>query len=292
MTYLETLRLPLSTDLSGFVRLLYARGVPHRVSEEGDVQVLWVAADLVEQVRALYQRHPQGDGLIALESAPADQPVNRAPSLLAQVNAFKVTAGVIVLCLLVAAVTGLGDNLASVGWFTFLKVQVQGEYLYFTSLAQGLAAGQWWRLVSPMLLHFGVLHLAMNSLWYWELGRRIEARQGPWVLLGLTLLFSLVSNLAQHFTSGPGVFGGLSGVLYGLLGHLWLYQRLAPSRLFELPRGVLVMMLVWLVVCLTGVVGQLGMGQIANAAHVGGLLIGCLTGLLGGAWARRKLGVA
>ena len=107
-----------------------------------------------------------------------------------------------------------------------------------------------------MLLHFGVLHLAMNGLWYWELGKRIELRQGPWLLLGLTLLFSLVSNLAQHSTSGPSLFGGLSGVLYGLLGHVWLYQWLAPNPYFNLPKGVLVMMLIWLVICLTGVVGQ------------------------------------
>src|SRR5690606_12726577 len=122
------------------------------------------------------------------------------------------------------------------------------------------AEGQWWRLVSPMLLHFGILHLAMNGLWYWELGRRIELRQGPWRLLLLTLLFSLVSNLAQHFVGGPSLFGGLSGVLYGLLGHVWLYQWLAPNPLFSLPRGVLAMMLIWLLVCLSGVVSQLGFG--------------------------------
>jgi GlpG protein len=140
-----------------------------------------------------------------------------------------------------------------------------------------------------MLLHFGFLHLAMNGMWYWELGKRIELRQGPWLLLLLTLLFSLISNLAQHLVGGPSLFGGLSGVLYGLLGYVWLYQWLAPNPHYRLPKGVLVMMLIWLVVCLTGVVGQLGFGQIANAAHVGGLLIGCLTGLLGGALARRKL---
>ncbi|WP_313300897.1 rhomboid family intramembrane serine protease [Pseudomonas sp.] len=286
MTIIEVMRLPLAVDLSGFVDLLQRLQVPHRVSEEGDEQVLWAPADLAGDVRELYQRFPDGNAEVAAEQ-PAPAPAQS--SLAEQAKACKVTAGVLLLCVIVAGLTGLGDNLNAISWFTFLDFRVQGEYLHFTPLAQGLAEGQWWRLVSPMLLHFGVLHLAMNGLWYWELGKRIELRQGPWQLLGLTLLFSLVSNLAQHYTSGPSLFGGLSGVLYGLLGHVWLYQWLAPNRHFTLPRGVLAMMLVWLVVCLTGVVGQLGLGQIANAAHVGGLLIGCLTGLLGGALARRKL---
>lgn len=292
MNVVEVMRLPLSVDLGGFVALLRRLQVPHRVVEEGEQQVLWAPPSMAEDVLQLYQRFP--DGNADLESLPGPLPAGldtapAAPSLKAQAMACKVTAGILLLCLLVAGVTGLGDNLSTIAWFTFLPFQVQGDYLYFTPLLQGLAEGQWWRLVSPMLLHFGVLHLAMNGLWYWELGKRIELRQGPWVLLGLTLLFSLVSNFAQHFTSGPSLFGGLSGVLYGLLGHVWLYQWLAPNPQFNLPKGVLVMMLIWLLVCLSGVVGQLGFGQIANAAHVGGLLIGCATGLLGGGLARRRL---
>lgn len=289
MNVVEAMRLPLAVDLGGFVRMLRRLQVPHRVVEEGQEQVLWVPESLADDVRQLYQRFPEGNDDLDIEGAglPANGPAQ--PSLADQARACKVTAAILLLCLVVAGVTGLGDNLSTIGWFTFLEFRVQGEYLYFTPLAQGLAEGQWWRLVSPMLLHFGVLHLAMNALWYWELGKRIELRQGPWMLLGLTLVFSLVSNLAQHYTSGPSLFGGLSGVLYGLLGHVWLYQWLAPNPLFSLPKGVLVMMLIWLLVCLTGVVGQLGFGQVANAAHVGGLLIGCLTGLLGGALARRKL---
>ncbi|MBC3456860.1 rhomboid family intramembrane serine protease [Pseudomonas mosselii] len=288
MNVIEVLRLPLAVDLSGFVALLRRLQVPHRVVEEGEEQVLWAPPAMAGDVLELYRRFP--DGNADLQAMP--EPVEVAPaqpSLKEQVLACKVTAAILILSVVVAAVTGLGENLSTIGWFTFLSFKVQGDYLYFTPLLQGLAEGQLWRLVSPMLLHFGVLHLAMNGLWYWELGKRIELRQGPWMLLGLTLLFSLVSNLAQHFTSGPSLFGGLSGVLYGLLGHVWLYQWLAPNPQFNLPKGVLVMMLIWLVICLSGVVGQLGFGQIANAAHVGGLLIGCLTGLLGGALARRKL---
>lgn len=288
MNVIEVLRLPLTVDLSGFVSLLRRLQVPHRVSEEGEEQVLWAPQALLEDVRQLYERYPEGNDQIELPAA-AQASLPRQPSLAQQARACKVTAGVLLLCVVVAAITGLGDNLSTLSWFTFLDFRVQGEYLYFTSLAHGLSDGQWWRLISPMLLHFGFLHLAMNGMWYWELGKRIELRQGPWLLLLLTLLFSLISNLAQHLVGGPSLFGGLSGVLYGLLGYVWLYQWLAPNPHYRLPKGVLVMMLIWLVVCLTGVVGQLGFGQIANAAHVGGLLIGCLTGLLGGALARRKL---
>ncbi|HGM5579441.1 TPA: rhomboid family intramembrane serine protease [Pseudomonas putida] len=290
MNVIEVMRLPLSVDLGGFVGLLRRLEVPHRVVEEGSEQVLWVPPAMAAQVLELYRRYPDGNAdsdTLAAADMPATEPAR--PSLKEQARACKVTAGMLLLCIAVVGLTGLGENLSTLSWFTFQDYQVQGDYLYFVPLAQSLGEGQWWRLVSPMLLHFGVLHLAMNGLWYWELGRRIELRQGPWTLLALTLVFSLVSNLAQHFIGGPNLFGGLSGVLYGLLGYLWLYQWLAPDPLFNLPRGVLVMMLIWLVICLSGVVGQLGFGQIANAAHVGGLLIGCLTGLLGGLLARRKL---
>lgn len=290
MNVIEVMRLPLGVDLSGFVALLRRLEVPHRVVEEGSEQVLWVPPAMAAQVLELYRRYPDGNANVepVMDAGlPASEPAR--PPLKEQLRACKVTAGMLLLCMAVVGLTGLGENLSTLSWFTFQDYQVQGDYLYFVPLAQSLGEGQWWRLVSPMLLHFGVLHLAMNGLWYWELGRRIELRQGPWALLALTLVFSLVSNLAQHFIGGPNLFGGLSGVLYGLLGYLWLYQWLAPTPLFSLPRGVLVMMLIWLVICLSGVVGQLGFGQIANAAHVGGLLIGCLTGLLGGLLARRKL---
>ena len=288
MSAIAVLRLPLSTDLSGFVGLLRRLKVPHRVSEEQGSQVLWVPGErLAQDIRDLYQRYPEGNAEVDPELITRPAPVQR-PGFVQQLKASPATAAVLLACLVVAALTLLGDNLSNVRWLTFLDFQVQGEYLYFTPLADTLASGQWWRLFSPMLIHFGVLHLAMNALWYWELGRRIEALQGRINLLGLTLSFSLVSNVVQYLVSGPSLFGGLSGVLYGLLGHCWLYQWLAPNPIYRLPRGVLVMMLVWLALCLSGLVSVLGFGEIANGAHVGGLLIGCATGLMGGLLARRK----
>jgi GlpG protein len=171
-------------------------------------------------------------------------------------------------------------------WLTFLPFHVI-EYIQFTPLADSLAAGQWWRLVTPMLIHFGILHLAMNGMWYWELGRRIEARQGGINLLGLTLLFSLVSNYAQFAMAARACLAGCPACCTACSGIAGFSVTVAQPA-YRLPRGVLVMMLVWLVLCLSGLVSMIGFGEIANAAHVGGLLIGCLTGLLGGLYNRRK----
>ncbi|WP_070412084.1 rhomboid family intramembrane serine protease [Pseudomonas lundensis] len=287
MSAVEVLRLPLSVDLSGFVSLLQRMHVPHRVSEEAGEQVVWAPESIAGEVRSLYARFPQGDpeGHVPVVERP---PAMARPGWVQQLRDSPATATILLLCVIVAVVTQLGENLSVLSGLTFLDFSIRGQYIQFTPLSDSLAAGQWWRLFSPMLIHFSFLHIAMNGMWYWELGRRVELRQGSINLIGLSLLFSLVSNFAQYLFGGPSLFGGMSGVLYGLLGHVWIYQLMAPNPLYRLPRGVLVMMLVWLAVCMSGLVSLIGFGQIANAAHVGGLLIGCLTGLLGGLWARRK----
>ncbi|HSC84983.1 MAG TPA: rhomboid family intramembrane serine protease [Pseudomonas sp.] len=285
MSAVAVLRRPLEEDLSGFVGLLRRLQVPHRVSEERDAQVLWVPAGaLAEQVRALYLRYPRGADETELPT-PA-RPAR--PGFVAQLRASWMTSLVLLLTLAVTLLSQFGENHAITHWITFVDYQVRGEYAYFVPLPESLMAGEWWRLFSPMLLHGGWLHLAMNGMWYWELGRRIEYQHGRLGLFGLTLFFGLLSNVAQFWFGGPAPFGGLSGVLYGLLGYCWIFQLLAPTPAYALPRGVLAMMLIWLLVCLSGVIDTLGFGSIANAAHVGGLAAGCAAGLIGGALARAR----
>ena len=284
MAVVEAFRLPLSEDLSGFIALLRRLRVPCRVSEEAGEQVLRVPAETVEQVRQLYQRYPQGDGMVV-----AEQPARRGGGFFASLRRSPFTAAVLLLTFIVAAITLLGGNFETIRWFSFTDFRIDGDYAYFATLEQTLSEGQWWRMITPIFVHFGLLHLAMNSMWYWELGRRIEQRQGASMLLGLTLLFGVISNLSQYAFGGPGIFGGLSGVLFGLLGHCWLFQKVSPNEAYRLPPGVVVLMLVWLVICLTGVVDVVSFGTlaIANAAHVGGLVGGCITGVVGGMLARR-----
>lgn len=288
MNAVVALRRPVEDDLSGFVQLLARLGVAHRVSEEAGEQLLWVQDEGVAQhVRLLFERHPQG-----VELPPLPQPQSRATANgqqgLPRLRGAPCTLALLAVTLLVALLTWGGANLELVRWLSFLDFRLAGDHLLFVPLAQSLAEGQWWRLWTPALLHFGPLHLAMNALWTWELGRRIEWREGGVVLLLLVASYALVSNLAQFVWGGPGLFGGLSGVLYGLLGHCWIHQTFAPNPAYRLPRGVVGLMLAWLLICMTGIFELVQLAAIANAAHVGGLLAGCLSGLLSGALARAR----
>lgn len=136
-----------------------------------------------------------------------------------------------------------------------------------------IAQGEVWRLVTPMFIHFGILHIAFNMMWLWDLGRAIEGRQGPRFLALFVFTAGIAANLAQYLITGSPYFGGMSGVVYGLLGYLWMR---GPSLGIHLHQSTVIMMLVWYVLCWTGLVGP-----IANWAHTGGLLIGVAWGYLG-----------
>lgn len=139
-----------------------------------------------------------------------------------------------------------------------------------------------WRLVTPALLHLSVLHILFNLLWWQELGRVIEGFQSSTQLVLISLATAVVSNVAQFHASGPN-FGGLSGVVYGLLGYLWLYGRVNPAAGYGLRPEIVMFMLAWLVIAATGVVGN-----VANTAHFAGLISGCALGAATGFWRRTR----
>jgi len=93
---------------------------------------------------------------------------------------------------------------------------------------------QAWRYFTPAFIHFSVLHLVFNLLWWWYLGGQIEQRLGSGKLLILLLVGAALPNLAEFFASGP-LFGGLSGVVYALLGYCWLRSKLQPACGLTLP---------------------------------------------------------
>jgi GlpG protein len=140
--------------------------------------------------------------------------------------------------------------------------------------------GEVWRLFTPILIHGGLLHLAFNVLCLLDLGGMIERRHGSLRLALLILLFAAISNVAEYISAGP-LFGGLSGVLYGLFGYIWLRGRVDPASGFQLHPHIVTIMLVWFFLCLTPLPAMANM-RIANGAHVAGLIAGVVTGYIAG----------
>lgn len=134
--------------------------------------------------------------------------------------------------------------------------------------------GQLWRLFTPMFIHFDVLHIFFNLLWLRDLGAMIESRQGALRLVLLVLTISLLSNFAQFVVSGP-VFGGMSGVVFGLVGYIWMRGRFDPGSGLLLHPWTIGMVLIWGALCLVGVIPH-----VANTVHVTGLLVGMAWGYL------------
>lgn len=187
----------------------------------------------------------------------------------------KVTATLIALSLIVALLSNIGSD------FQLIRVLFISEY------QQGLtevSAGQLWRLFTPIIIHFGLLHIAFNMLWLYQLGSAIEQRQSMKRMLLLVIIISLLSNLAQFFWSGP-VFGGMSGVVYGLLAYLWIQGKFNPLAGLGLDRNIAIMMMIWFVICWLGLVGN-----IANMAHTIGLVCGVILGLFYSPRLLKKIG--
>ena len=156
---------------------------------------------------------------------------------------------------------------------TFLA-EITGKKVLVGSNYETTGTGQVWRLVTPMLLHFGWMHFIFNLYWLYFLGVGMEGRLGTGRFLGFILLVAVLSNLGQYMISGPN-FGGMSGVNYGLFGYLWIRGNRDPSFGLQLDQGTITMLLIWFAICFTGLVGP-----IANTAHTLGLVVGVAAGWL------------
>lgn len=190
-----------------------------------------------------------------------------------------VTALLMVFSLIGYGVAGFLQSVTLIELLTFQPFAIADDGLEFLSPIQALEAGELWRLITPVFLHFSVLHICFNMLWLWILGACLESHRGGFALTGIVLLCGVVSNTSQ-WLAGGGLFGGMSGVIYALLGYCWLQNRFWPGSLPCVSNGIFVFMVGWLLVCLTGFMGLVGFGQIANAAHVSGLISGLLLALI------------
>jgi len=157
---------------------------------------------------------------------------------------------------------------------------------YDGPMFEKISQGEVWRIITPTLLHFDLLHIFFNVLWFILLGNQIEFRLGWWRYLLLILIAGIISNASQYLMSGP-FFMGLSGVVCGMAAFIWARQQVAPWEGYLLHRFTLIflaifvvgMFLLQVVFFILQILGkfELTVG-IANTAHLTGALVGYLLG--------------
>ena len=140
-----------------------------------------------------------------------------------------------------------------------------------------------WRYFTHAVMHFSLVHIIFNLFWWWYLGGMVEKRLGSGKLVVITLISALLSGFLQFKLAGPW-FGGLSGVVYALIGYVWLRGELDPEPSVYLPRGLAIFTLVILAAEWFGVSAM----NSATGAHTAGLLIGLAMALVDTMNARKR----
>lgn len=251
------------------------KNINHKIVEQAGQQVIMLEnTSQRADVERDYRAYMKGDLAISLEKK--DRP-SSLRSIAQELNRSPYTLLLVILSCIGFLLVEFQLNY----WVDLFRIQLIDNSQLSQSLnlssrispAEFLDHGQYWRLVTPIFLHFGWVHLVFNMLWLWELGRRLERQFGAVHLLSVVFFIAVLSNLYQAASTPYAFFGGMSGVIYGLLGYCGVFNLINPHKAFSLPPSVYILMLLSLVFGWLGLFEFLA--RMANTAHLSGLLWGC-----------------
>ena len=269
-----------------FSDYLYVQGIKNQVEVEGDGRwAIWIhAEDELDHARSLLQSYAANPNDAAVQQA-----AEQARELAAREKEVEVAArkrqfdrdrlfpgrsffgtGRLTLTLIVMSVGVYLAQRSGAGQWLVDYLYISDPFRFSKDLPE-VRQGQVWRLVTPIFLHFTILHILFNMLWLKDLGSMIEGRLGTLQLLTFVVVMGAVSNVAQYYFSGPA-FGGMSGVVYGLLGYVWMRGKFDPGSGLFLHQSTVTMMLIWLVFGFTNIL------PMANMCHAAGLASGVVWG--------------
>jgi membrane associated rhomboid family serine protease len=201
----------------------------------------------------------------------ARQPVMRTP----WVRGNESTIGLTHIIFGINAAVFLGMALAS---STIMDFSLPELVQWGANVGPLTLSGEWWRLLTCVFVHGGIIHIAFNMWCLWNLGALAESLYGRWTYAAIYLLCGIGSSLTSVFwhPSTPSV--GASGAIFGLAGALIAAFRLGE---FSVPRSALsgTMRSLALFVVYNLIFGAAS-HTTDNAAHVGGLITGLIIGAL------------
>ncbi len=255
---------------------MQSQGIAHRINEESGKQVIWVQgeqqATLIREALATwtFEQDSASANDARNKTTPAFNPAGMVSLLLLAFQRAPVSFSLISACLLVALISSLGSQPQRVAFLFYPVLDNSG---FFSLLASIDSPVTMLRTFGPMLLHFGELHIVFNMMWLWYFGRQLESAHPRWLYIVLILFCSFLGNTAQFLYTGYNNFGGMSGVVYGLVGYTWLVHAFMPRSQLLINNkmfGVFVVALIAMEI--------IASSWIASAAHAGGLLAGLVMG--------------
>jgi len=155
-------------------------------------------------------------------------------------------------------------------WTSLTSTDIRVLVLMGAKVNERLAVGELWRLVTPIFLHSGVMHLLFNLYALYILGPILEGYIGHARFLAVFLISGLYGTLFSYALSGP-VSVGASGAIFGLLGAIALFFLRYRDNFGPQGRAILQNMLI--ILALNLVIG-FSSSYIDNWGHIGGLIGG------------------
>jgi len=145
-------------------------------------------------------------------------------------------------------------------------------------------SGQWWRLLTYMFLHGGLMHIAFNMWCLWDLGRLCESLYGRWTFGAVYLITGISGGLASvawhPMIPSVGASGAIFGLVGALIASLYLGEFSLPSYVIQANLKSLLFFAGFNILLGISPIGDLFGIHVDNACHVGGLASGLVLGAL------------
>ena len=171
------------------------------------------------------------------------------------------------------------------GFYNVLIHWQEREHFFKAPLFGDISKGELWRLITPIFLHAGILHILFNMLWLFLLGKMLEQNMGLFRMVCFIIITAIITNTLQYLMSGP-LFMGFSGVISAMAGYVWTRKKDAPWEIYQIDRSSLIFLWIFIFGLLALQIVAFCLRifnvtsislQIANTAHVSGVLFGmCL----------------
>jgi GlpG protein len=275
-------------DARTFGDFLYVQGIENEAERDGNRWAIWVHSDdqIPVAVKLLEEFRASPNDARFLAGSPAGKLREQAK---AQDEAYQkrvvsgkklfpgltgygfgfVTYALIFASAAIFLLSQMGDDLERLSLLLIQPIEVNGDMLSYFRNWSAVRHGEVWRLLTPIVIHFGFPHILFNMLWLRDLGSMFETRLSSSYLFVFVVVVAAASNAAQYFFTGQPVFGGMSGVNYALLGYVWIRGRFDPGAGLHIDRQSLVMSLIFFGLCFTPLIPR-----VANYVHVVGLVLG------------------